>query len=577
MATGLPRYQTMGVQYADLPQVSTAPQRAAVAGLSSIERALDQMSAYFGNQAITEAEKAGARYAAENPVTKEQVDAALGDPQALKVKGAGRIFQQTYQSTQAVLLSNELLTEGKKEIAKMSAAIEAGGPVNLQDIETTLKDMADGYASTIMALDPAQSVKLRASLATIGSALYTKAGDKVVERMKADKIVSLDDALKTDRVTVRDLLRQGLPAQDLQKRLEILKQGYRNLSLFPKDEYVDQFYKMADEEKVAFLIERGTDISAGDEVDAVEKAQKGDFGNASGVFASLDSASKEKVLAGINTRFQSLSAARARVLTNQRNEANTILSGIYGMNDIASINGEIAKIKELAVAPEVLANARAYRDALLQGGPKTDDLLTYTDLSRKASAFSLTSAEVIQARKNRKITDATAKALLKDINDPSDVVAESTRVFRRLAMITNENLPPEIESPTSRQAASLAFAKADAELRRFASTRNIDTQQFPTEQEVKAKSIELGKDIGRAMLPVYEDEVKKYIDRVNNKISAYKGQVKLNDFIKDSNLQAQVFAVMAEKNVSVGEIKDIERYLQDIDKYNKLIEELKGR
>lgn len=583
MATGLPRYQTMGVQYADLPQVSVAPQRAAVSGLSQVEQALNQMTAYFQEQAVTEAKEAGMRYAAENPVTKEQVDAALGDPQALKIKGAGRIFQQTYQSTQAALLSNELLTEGKKQIAKMSAAIEAGGPVNLEAIEATLKDMSDGYASTIMALDPAQSVKLRASLATIGSALYMKAGEKAVERIKAQKSISFDDSLKADRAMIRDLLRMGLPAQELQKRLEILKQGYQDLSLFPDNKYLKEFDDVAQKEKIAFLVERGTSPEAGRESQAIRRAQKGDFGDASGIYASMDTDDQKKVQDGITARFQAISAAESREYTNDSRAADRILTGIYALTDIGQIDQEIKKLDEMAAPPSVVKNARDYKEALLTDGPKNDNLETFATLSRKAAASELTSAEVITARKNGRITNATAKAFLKDINNPSEAVAEGTRIFRRQSMITAENLPPEIDDKDGRAAASRAFAEADAALRIFASTPDPQTGAFPTEPEIKAKRIELSKDIDRAMLPVVRTQQEATLKTITTLIpdkyrkDAANNVMKIEDVVADPALYSRVIAAMKAGKVVPGQLAVIDAARQRYLRYQSIITEAAGR
>ena len=56
MAT-LPRYQNLGIQYANLPRVSTAAQEARVQGFDSLSRSLDRMNSYFQSQAETEAKK----------------------------------------------------------------------------------------------------------------------------------------------------------------------------------------------------------------------------------------------------------------------------------------------------------------------------------------------------------------------------------------------------------------------------------------------------------------------------------------------------------------------------------------
>ena len=62
MATSLPRYENMGAQFADLPRISTASQDAAaqqqqirVQQFDQIGRAVDRMTAYFQDAAVTQA------------------------------------------------------------------------------------------------------------------------------------------------------------------------------------------------------------------------------------------------------------------------------------------------------------------------------------------------------------------------------------------------------------------------------------------------------------------------------------------------------------------------------------------
>lgn len=95
MAT-IPRYQSMGVQYADLPRLSTAGMEQTAKLYDVLSEKLDRMSAYYQERAVTEAQKAGAKYAVQNPLTKEQLDTALGTPEGVKVAGGGGVFQQRY-------------------------------------------------------------------------------------------------------------------------------------------------------------------------------------------------------------------------------------------------------------------------------------------------------------------------------------------------------------------------------------------------------------------------------------------------------------------------------------------------
>jgi len=72
----LPRYENLGVQYADLPKISTALQQVKAQGYAGLEQSLDRMTNFFQEKAVTEAQKAALKYSIEFPPTKEQLDVA---------------------------------------------------------------------------------------------------------------------------------------------------------------------------------------------------------------------------------------------------------------------------------------------------------------------------------------------------------------------------------------------------------------------------------------------------------------------------------------------------------------------
>ena len=69
----LPRYENLGAQYADLPRLSTALEQAQAQGYADIGGQLDRMTAFFNQQAFTEAQKAGLKFAIDFPPSKLHV------------------------------------------------------------------------------------------------------------------------------------------------------------------------------------------------------------------------------------------------------------------------------------------------------------------------------------------------------------------------------------------------------------------------------------------------------------------------------------------------------------------------
>ena len=184
MAT-LPRYQQRGIQFASLPDISVAPQQAAISGASSLDQAISRMTSYFEQQAVTEAKTAAYKYAAENPLTEEQVRGQLAAKGKVTVDGAGRIFQQTYEQVQAKLLGNQILLEQEAEIGEVAGQIEAGKPVDLNSIQKDLKARRDGIAALLMQIDPETAVSVSSGLAKAGNTLIKIAAKKQAETQMA--------------------------------------------------------------------------------------------------------------------------------------------------------------------------------------------------------------------------------------------------------------------------------------------------------------------------------------------------------------------------------------------------------
>jgi hypothetical protein len=344
MATALPRFQPLGVQFADLPRVSTASQEAGAQmqqiqaqQFDQIGRAVDRMTAFFQEKAVTEAQKQGLRYAVENPQTKEQIDVALGTEQGLKIKGAGTIFQESYEQALGQMLSSELQVEGQRQISALAAAIKAGQPVDLGNVQTQLKDMIDGYSSTVMALDPKESVRLRASLATAGSALYKEAADRalLIQREQTDGRLnqSIDESgplIEAVLAKAGTIDSETQKPVDVDQLLEILRKPYYNaIRVTGNSKHIDAFNKKIEEAKVGVLTAAAMSPDfAPTSADAMGKIARGDFGPLSSVYKSLPQKEKEVVIDRSLKSFSGMESARkldeARRKEREREEGNVL-------------------------------------------------------------------------------------------------------------------------------------------------------------------------------------------------------------------------------------------------------------
>lgn len=363
MATELPRFQPMGVQFADLPRVSTASQEVGAQmqqiqaqQFDQIGRAVDRMTAFFQEKAVTEAQKQGLRYAVENPLTKEQVDTALGTEQGLKVKGAGTIFQESYEQAQGQMLASELQVEGQRQISALAAAIKAGQPVDLATVQTQLKDLIDGYSSTVLALDPKESVRLRASLATAGSALYKEAADRALLIQREQTEARLNQAIEESGPLIEAVLAKAgtIDAEtqkpvDVDQLLEILRKPYYNaIRVTGSSKSIDAFNKKIEEAKVGVLTSAAMSPDFAPTVSgAMGKIAKGDFGSLTTVYNSLPNAEKLKVIANAKTFFSNMEESRrideARRKEREKEEGNVLTIEFVNPKTTAVRRQEIVK------------------------------------------------------------------------------------------------------------------------------------------------------------------------------------------------------------------------------------------
>ncbi len=344
MATSLPRYENMGVQFADLPRVSTASQEVGmqqqqvrVQQFDQIGRALDRMTAYFQDVAVTQAEKEARKYAIENPLTKEDIDNAAAFGVGLQVKGAGSIFQRVYEETQAQMLSSELQLEGQKKIGDLASQIKSGAQVDPEDLRVQLKDLVDGYSTTLMALDPKESLRLRAALTVAGNQVYKEANERKVKVEMEQYDARLNEAVRASAPLVEAIIKQagaidprtGNPI-DIEALLEVQRKPlYDSIRVTGSSKHVDAFNKVVAEAKIGALTSVATSpefaTSAGA---AMGKVLKGDFGALSNVYKNLSETDKALVRDRTLKNFSDVEAARkideANLKNLNREKGNTL-------------------------------------------------------------------------------------------------------------------------------------------------------------------------------------------------------------------------------------------------------------
>ena len=181
-------------------QVDYIGPRVAAQGASQIAQVLDRMSASAFQMAGQTRQQEGLQYAAQNPLTSEQIDAAKGGI-TFGLGGRGdmssintstpNIFDQAVAKARSLELSSHFEIEGRNELVKMLADVEAGN-ISSAQVSAKVKTMSDGYSKSLSSIDPEASIKFRATMATHGNTVLNAAYKAELDRAKNQRITKFD-------------------------------------------------------------------------------------------------------------------------------------------------------------------------------------------------------------------------------------------------------------------------------------------------------------------------------------------------------------------------------------------------
>jgi hypothetical protein len=218
----LPRYQQTGTLPGDTTRLDFANVKESISMSKGIQTSLDRMSTFAFKEAAEKAQREGAQYGAENQPGVEQVMLAIEEgksPSELFVK-PGTYFGDAARKVQAGQLRTELEVRGRQDLARLSATLDAG-PVDMKEVTTQIKGLTDGFSRALASIDPEESLRFRASMATAGNAVYTKATERTAKIYQEGLQVLAGDSLAATSTILADTLTSESDPVALQKRFDI--------------------------------------------------------------------------------------------------------------------------------------------------------------------------------------------------------------------------------------------------------------------------------------------------------------------------------------------------------------------
>jgi hypothetical protein len=548
----LPRYQAMGVQVADLPKISTAPQQVAAQGFANLSQNLDRMLSYAEDAATTEAKRAGAKYAIDNPLTDEQIKTAIAKPESLRVKGAGNVFNEAY----AASISSDLLLRADVEVDKIEKDY-VSGMLTRDKVQQKLVDLLDGQSAMMVSLSPEYSVKHRASLSALARTSLSKITDIEISGMVAAKKVEyqkglsvlgkqIEDAISVEINSIDPLT--GKPI-DINALIESKLGKFEESVKFLKGstEISDKARAIAESAKANALVNFATSAEFGaTRLEKLNKIQTGDYGKMSPIWNSMSLDQKKMVQKSLSEQFAFEKNVRDNFLAQEQFSADEILRQMYLSNNP---NKYFKQLSDLAVNPATLQTARNYIDSFNTQGAKVDDLYTVAQLQRRINAGDASVEEVVAAKKSGKLKNDTALTFVKNIANPNDDVAWGVKQIELSLNIQNSLLPPELPTKEARAIAINLKNTNELDLRKFASTPN-DKGEYPTADEIRKKAGALRDNAKNLITPYLTEANNKAVESIKLQLTEL-SSLSSADIADDKAFEAAIaLAIKNKKNDS---------------------------
>lgn len=527
------RVEFAGVPAAVTPQIST-PQvnyvgmRAAAEYQQTVSQTLDRLSNQLFGIARTAAQEAGYQYAADNPITPEQLEAAKrGDTTPLIAKG-GSVFDQAVRKARAFELSSSFEAEARTRLTGMLMAAEEGR-VTSEQISTAIGSLMNGYSKSLAQVDPEASLKFRASIATAGNTVLAKAAESELKRVKAQRLVNFDRDFDNSTRLLEATVAQGFwmdPTTNTKRSVDELADVYRQSintgALLLGDvnlqrQYSDKFERVFRDAKInavtRFLVTDEARLA--DPETTLRDINTGNVGKMSDVVKQMlatdfDSVAKVQAnfMTAANNRNTLQERARQETLRQGQAQAVNLLEQIFPLQETDPKRK--ALVQQLTQLPEGSVPIGVLKDVLEPS--KEGDAAVEFNILQGIYNGSITEPNQIWGRVGRGLTGKQAVSLLKTMTteDRRDV-RELDNGLARLAGIPTMPGQVTVIDPKGQEFLRLQQLRADAQQIVASATREgkiLQPRQVLAEVEknLEARRNSEGAKAARRALEVYESK-----------------------------------------------------------------------
>jgi hypothetical protein len=362
--------------------------RVAAQGASQLAQVLDRMSASAFQMAGTLRQQEGLQFAAQNPMTSEQLTAAKegttfglggrGDMASIST-GSLNLFDQAVAKARSLELSGHFEIEGRNELVKLLSGVE-NGSVTSEQVSAKIKTMSDGFSKSLSSIDPEASIKFRATMATHGNTVLNAAYKAELEKAKNQRIAKFDSDFDTSTRLLEATVSQGSftdstgQVRSVDELADVFRKNVLTQSLLLGDkalqtEYSTKFEVALRTAKVNAVTKAlMSDANMADPEKTLAKLKAGDLGNMSPVLQSM-----------ITNDFESVAKVTANfmVAVNQR---KSVKDAKIAEDKRIGENQAINLLEQIFLLPDNSPKRKALVDQLISLPPGSVPIGTLKDL-----------------------------------------------------------------------------------------------------------------------------------------------------------------------------------------------------
>lgn len=550
-APGSTPMQRVGVQ-----EINPIGARVEAQGAGQIAEALDRMSASLFGEAFRQREKEGLQFAAENPPTPEQIEAAKNGRLDDLNLGSNPIsvFQQAVRKSRALQLSQQFEMEGNAKLVEMLEMVKMGQADGGQ-ILTQIQTMTDGLGRTLAQIDPEAAYKFRATMATTGNSVYKQALNEQVKRAQEQAKVKVLQNFQNKKELLFSQAEADPENFDLIHAREF-RANINNASLILGDPALQAQYGKDAIDSIRqarigvlekFML---TEENLRDPRTALNKLKAGDVGALKPHVDYLLKNDRDALLKVEDTFVKAAKARKDSIelgYVDATNQGEALLRQMYTSTDPKIHKQLFTQLSAMPVSPETIKKARDFMFSDDATGPQRDDLASFSRITQRVALGLASDSEILAAP----LTRATKRQLLTQLNNPNDDISYGVKMIGMAVGIQSENLPPELKSAEARQLATATRNALVTELYTF--TRTPDAQgRLPTAGQIREKGTALSQQAASGMSKAFEKVASSNQSQAVMSVPQLQGVDLMNEQAVDAAFAAAVKAKVSAINITAA-------------------------